>query len=275
MVADTCPAWGRRPGGKSPRPRPSIQASPIRRPPGRLTLQPRPCPRNRPGNRPRHDSPASERHPPSTRREHNRFQDQRRARSPAPGPRRSPGGPGPDPSRPGTARPGHGHPGRPGRGAGRPNLDPLDASPGCGWSTAHARLRGRTEFLVSPRLLKNPPGCRRRSRRPALAAPRSSILDRVPALCLVDWAVFPHQGPVGARLAGVANAVLRRWPTRPPGSGHGRLPHPRTDTATVWSRHYSMPGLDRGSVAKGIRERRRPRERFLAAQAAVPPWGCG
>ncbi|NMC50510.1 MAG: RNA methyltransferase RsmF [Desulfovibrio sp.] len=172
--------------------------------------------------------------------------------------------------------------GRPGRGmdiqaaldavlAGR-NLDPRDAALASELVYGHARLRGRTEFLVS-RLLKNPAGL------PppvfaalTLAAHEILHLDRVPAYASVDWAVSRIKALSGARLAGVANAVLRRLADEAArGLGMDACRTPGAATATVWSRHYSCPAwiVELWRKAYGGAAA----ERFLAAQAAAPPMG--
>ncbi len=172
--------------------------------------------------------------------------------------------------------------GRPGRGmdiqaaldavlAGR-NLDPRDAALASELVYGHARLRGRTEFLVS-RLLKNPAGL------PppvfaalTLAAHEILHLDRVPAYASVDWAVSRIKALSGARLAGVANAVLRRLADEAArGLGMDACLTPGADTATVWSRHYSCPAWIVGMWRKAYGDA--AAERFLAAQAAAPPVG--
>ncbi len=172
--------------------------------------------------------------------------------------------------------------GRPGRGmdiqaaldavlAGR-DLDPRDAALASELVYGHARLRGRTEFLLS-RLLKNPAGL------PppvfaalTLAAHEVLHLDRVPAYASVDWAVSRIKALSGARLAGVANAVLRRLADE---AGQvadiGCCHTPGVDRTTLLSRYYSCPVWIVGLLRKAYGDA--AAERFLAAQAVAPPVG--
>ncbi|QLA18298.1 RsmB/NOP family class I SAM-dependent RNA methyltransferase [Desulfolutivibrio sulfoxidireducens] len=155
--------------------------------------------------------------------------------------------------------------------AGR-GMDPRDTALAAELVYGHARLRGRTEFLLS-RFLKNPAGL------PppvfaalSLAAHEILHLDRIPAYASVDWAVCRIKALSGARLAGVANAVLRRLADEAARVSDIQCCHtPGVDRTTLLARYYSCPAW----IVRMWRETYgdAATERFLAAQAAAPPLG--
>jgi 16S rRNA (cytosine967-C5)-methyltransferase len=154
----------------------------------------------------------------------------------------------------------------------RPGLDPRDTALAAELAYGHARLRGRTEFLLS-RHLKNPAGL------PppvlaamALAAHEILHLDRIPAYASVDWAVNRIKAVSGARLAGVANAVLRRMADEAPHlAGLEACRTPGADETTALSRHFSCPAWIVASWRESFGDA--AARAFLAAQIAAPPTG--
>ncbi|NDY58753.1 RNA methyltransferase RsmF [Desulfovibrio sulfodismutans] len=152
------------------------------------------------------------------------------------------------------------------------DMDPRDTALAVELAYGFTRLRGRTEFLLS-RHLKNPAGL------PppvlsamGLAAHEILHLDRVPPYASVDWAVDRIKALAGSRLAGVANAVLRRMADE---AGQAAdmdcCRTPGADATTVLSRYYSCPAwiVALWRTAYG----HETTLRFLAAQAAAPPTG--
>jgi len=152
------------------------------------------------------------------------------------------------------------------------DMDPRDTALAVELAYGHARLRGRTEFLLA-RHLKNPAGLPP----PVLAAMSLAAheilhLDRIPPYASVDWAVDRIKALAGSRLGGVANAVLRRMADEA-----GQIADrdccrtPGADATTVLSRYYSCPAwiVAMWRAAYGDEAT----EGFLAAQIAAPPLG--
>ncbi|MDQ7833399.1 MAG: transcription antitermination factor NusB, partial [Desulfovibrionaceae bacterium] len=152
------------------------------------------------------------------------------------------------------------------------DMDPRDTALAVELAYGHARLRGRTEFLLA-RHLKNPAGL------PppvfaamSLAAHEILHLDRIPPYASVDWAVDRIKALAGSRLAGVANAVLRRMADEA-----GQVADmaccrtPGADATMVLSRYYSCPAWIVALWRQAYGDE--TTQRFLAAQIAAPPTG--
>jgi 16S rRNA (cytosine967-C5)-methyltransferase len=154
----------------------------------------------------------------------------------------------------------------------RLDMDPRDTALAVELAYGHARLRGRTEFLLS-RHLKNPAGL------PppvfaamSLAAHEILHLDRTPAYASVDWAVNRIKALGGGRLAGVANAVLRRLADEAPHLGDmAACRTPGADETRILSRHFSCPEWIVAMWRTAVGDE--SALRLLAAQAAAPPLG--
>lgn len=154
----------------------------------------------------------------------------------------------------------------------RRRMDRRDTALAVELAYGHARMRGRTAFLLS-RYLKDPDGL------PppvwaamSLAAHEMLHLDRIPAYASADWAVGRVKALAGPKLAGVANAVLRRLADEAPGlMDMDACRTPEASETTVLARHYSCPEwiVELWRKAYG----HEAALRLLAAQAGPAPTG--
>lgn len=151
-------------------------------------------------------------------------------------------------------------------------LDPRDAALATELVYGFIRLRGRVDAFLG-RYLKHPEKLPPRAfLAMSLAAHEILRLDRVPGFASVNWAVGHVKALFGARLGGVANAVLRRVADEA-----GAALDPETyrsdgcDEAVALSRWYSCPEwIVRMWLGELGRERA---EALLAAQAGPSPIG--
>lgn len=150
-------------------------------------------------------------------------------------------------------------------------LAPRDAALTTELAYGSLRLKGRVDFLLS-QFLRKPEGLPGRVRLGLLlAAYEILFLSRIPAYASVNWAVELARFEAGGKVAGVANAVLRRL------FRLGRAAHApdrfkeNSNLVALFSRFYACPAwiVQLWLEAYG-RERA---ERYLAAQIKPPALG--
>lgn len=151
------------------------------------------------------------------------------------------------------------------------SLSPRDAALATELVYGSLRLKGRVEFLLS-RFLRRPAGLPERVRLGlVLAGYELLFLSRIPAYASVNWAVDLARAEAGERVAGVANAVLRRLFRLGRAAFDPDRFKENSNLAALFSRFYSCPEwIVRLWLSAYGRERA---EQYLTAQIAPPALG--